>query len=144
MIRLLLREFVVPLAPQAAWEFLARVEEWPRWARHIRRIDVQPVGPLSAASAGTIVLRNGIRSVFRMTEFDPPRSWKWAGPFLGLTIHYDHRFEPVDVANTRFVWAVDAEGFGASVLGRFFAAIYARSLDRAIRGLMALLGAPPP
>lgn len=140
MIRLLERRFEVGVPLDEAWTSLARVAEWPRWAAHIRRIELTPAGAVGPSSAGRIVLRNGIRSTFRMTEFHPGRSWKWAGPFLWLRVHYDHRFEAVDARRTRLIWTVDAEGFGAGVLGRLFAAIYARDLDRAIPRLVAALG----
>jgi hypothetical protein len=125
----------VPLAD--AWRFLARVEEWPRWAAHIRRIDMTPPGDVGPESSGAIILRSGLRSTFRMTEFHPPRNWKWAGGFLWLTVHYDHQFEAVDASRTRLTWIVDAEGFGAAGLGRIFAAAYAKNLDKAIPALVS-------
>ncbi len=148
MIRLLERRFEVPVPRAAAWSFLARVEEWPRWAAHIRRISVTPPGDVGPDTAGCIVLRSGIRSTFRMREFSPPQHWTWSGPFLWLTVHYDHRFDAVDAGRTRLTWIVDAEGAGAGVLGRLFAAAYARSLDKAIPALVASMslwsdGAPP-
>jgi hypothetical protein len=45
-----------------------------------------------ANTAGAIQLTNGIRSTFRMEELVPRTSWKWAGPFLWILVHYDHRF----------------------------------------------------
>jgi hypothetical protein len=70
-----------------------------------------------------------------MTDFDPPSSWAWAGPFLWLTVHYGHRFEAFGERRTRLVWTVAAEGRGVTFLGRLFAAVYARNLDRAIPNL---------
>jgi hypothetical protein len=139
MVRLLQREFEVPVSLADAWRALARVAEWPRWAQHIERIELIPAGELGPDSSGCIHLRNGIRSTFRMQEFNAGRNWKWAGPFLWLTVHYDHRFEAVDPRHTRLVWVVDAEGVGASIFGRLFAAVYARNLDKAIRALISSL-----
>ena len=79
---LLEREFVVGTSLEAAWEHLERVEDWPSWARHIRRVDVRPPGALRPTSEGELVLAGGMRSVFRMAELDPGKSWKWVGPFL--------------------------------------------------------------
>jgi hypothetical protein len=67
-----------------------------------------------------------------MAELNPFRNWKWVGPFLWLTIDYDHRFESLEARRTRLTWVVMAEGFSVSVLGRLFAAIYNRNLDKAI------------
>jgi len=137
LIRLLERQFDVPVPLTEAWRTLARVEDWPRWAPHIRSIELTPPAELRADSAGCIRLRNGVRSTFRMTEFRPGVSWKWVGPFLWLTVHYDHRFEAIAPSRTRLNWTVDAEGFGVSVFGRLFAAVYSRNLDRAIPSLVS-------
>jgi hypothetical protein len=141
MILLLRREFTVDRPLESAWQHLARVEQWPTWAKHIKRIELTPRGELGPQSSGLIRLRNRVKSAFTMSEFDPHRSWKWVGRFLGLTVHYDHRFESLDASRTKLIWLVEAEGFGAAVLGPLFAAIYARSLDRAIPCLVAEMNA---
>jgi len=141
--RLLQREFELPVPLALAWSRLAQVEEWPRWAAHIERIVLQPPGEVGPASSGTIHLRNGIRSTFRMREFHPGRSWCWAGPFLWLTVHYDHRFDAISPERSRLTWTIDGEGLGVRLLGPWFAAIYARSLDRAIPRLVRSLSDRP-
>ena len=76
-----------------------------------------------------------------MTEFNAPGNWKWVGPFLWLTLTYDHRFEALDARNTRLIWVVQAQGFGAGILGRLFAQIYGRNLNIAILRLVAEINA---
>jgi hypothetical protein len=132
MVTLLEREFTVDVGLERAWEHLAQVEKWPSWALHIKRIELLPPGELDCQSTGFIHLTNGMQPAFRVTEFNPPRNWKWVGPFLWATVTYDHRFEALDDGRTRLTWTIGAEGFGASVLGRLFAAVYRRSLDRAV------------
>jgi hypothetical protein len=132
MVRLLERRFRVKAPLERAWAHLEKVEQWPTWARHIRRIDLEPSGPLRPGSAGALVLTNGIRSTFRMEELHPGASWKWAGPFLWITVHYDHRFTRTGPGETEIAFVLDGEGVGVGVFGRVFAAIYARNLDRAI------------
>ncbi len=141
MRRLVRREFVVERPVEEAWRHLARVEAWPSWAQHIRRVEPRPRGELGPASTGVIRLRNGVRSAFAMTEFDPPRHWKWIGRFLWLAVQYDHRFEAVGAGRTRLIWTVDVEGFGVATIGRLFAAIYERNLDAAIPALVAEMNA---
>jgi len=77
-------------------------------------------------------LTNGIRSTFRMEELNAGANWKWAGPFLWITVHYDHQFRQMASGQTEIGFVLDGEGFGAGVFGRLFAAVYARNLDRAI------------
>ena len=137
----LVRTFEVDLDRTRAWDHLARVEEWPSWARHIRSVTLDPPGELTPATAGTIRLRGGIRSTFRMVRLDPPDGWLWVGGFLWLTVRYDHVFEELDGCRTRIRFVVEVEGVGAGSLGRLFAAIYARNLDRAIPNLIRELEA---
>ena len=139
MVTLLDRRFRVKVGLEEVWAHLARVELWPSWARHIRRIELRPAGPVNTNSEGTIYLTNGVRSTFRMEEFNAGTNWKWAGPFLWITVHYDHQFSRIGPEESEIRFVLDGEGFGAAVFGRFFAAIYARNLDRAIPRLVAEL-----
>jgi len=136
MLRVLERNFSVRVPLEHAWVHLEKVEQWPTWARHIRRIDLTPPGPLKANSQGVIYLTNGVRSTFRMEEISPRDNWKWAGPFLWLTVHYDHRFTRVGADQTLIGFIIDVEGFGTAIFGRMFAAIYSINLRRAIPRLV--------
>jgi hypothetical protein len=140
-VTLLRREFTVDVSVPRAWEHLARVEQWPSWAPHIERIELQPPGQLGPRSTGVLHLSNGMRPTFRMTEFNPPHNWIWVGSFLWATVIYDHRFDPLDAGHTRLTWIVQARGFGAGILGRLFARIYRGHLDKAIPRLVAEMNA---
>src|SRR5437660_12210680 len=126
------REFTVDLPLEKAWQHLARVEQWPSWAKHIKRVELQPARELGLKSTGRMLLTNGLKPAWTVTEFNPYGNWKWIGGFLWLTIYYDHRFEELTATQTRLTFEIDAKGFGVSVLGRLFAKIYSKSLDRAI------------
>jgi hypothetical protein len=139
MITLLRREFTVELPPEQAWQHLARVEQWPRWAKHIKQVEVRPPGELGAGSTGRLHLNNGVKrgwpgssAAFTVTEFNPYHNWKWVAPFLWLTCHYDHFFEELNPTQTKITFVIEANGFGKSVIGRLFAKIYGKTLDRAI------------
>jgi hypothetical protein len=138
------REFSVDVPRQQAWDHLANVEAWTSWAKHIRRVTLDPPGPLTEHSAGAFRLAGGARSTFRMEAYEPPTRWQWVGRFLTAHVHYNHEFEPIDDEHTRLVWTVSAEGPGESSLGHVFGAIYARNLDKAIPNLQRELRAPKP
>ena len=142
MVRLLERRFKVKAPLEKAWKHLERVEEWPTWARHIRRIELRPPGPLTAHSAGALVLTSGVRSTFRMEELNTGVNWRWAGPFLWITVHYDHRFSQAGPEETEIAFVLDGEGAAAGLFGRLFAALYARNLDRAIPNLVSQMERP--
>jgi hypothetical protein len=141
MVTLIQREFTVAVPSQRAWDHLARVENWPSWARHIKRIELRQPGRFGPNATGVMYLRNGLKPVWRVTEFNPPRNWKWIGSFLWLTVIYDHRFQPLDAGRTRLTFVIEATGFGASILGRLFASIYRPSLEKAIPRLIAEMNA---
>jgi hypothetical protein len=132
---LVMREFSVDVPLQQVWDHLANVEAWPSWAKHIKRVTLDPPGPLTEHSAGAFRLAGGARSTFRMEDYEPPTRWRWVGRFLTADVHYDHRFERIDETHTRLLWTVTADGLGEHSLGRIFGAIYARNLDRAIPNL---------
>ncbi|MGH9882902.1 MAG: SRPBCC family protein [Pyrinomonadaceae bacterium] len=136
MARLLERRFKVKVPLDRAWAHLEKVEQWPSWARHIRRIDLRPTGSLGPNSEGVIQLTNGMRSTFRMEELNVGTNWKWAGRFLWITVHYDHQFSRIGTEESEIGFVLDGEGFAVKVFGWLFAAIYARNLDRAIPKLV--------
>ena len=84
VIELLVREFEVDVPLERAWDHLARVENWPSWAKHIKRVTLEPPGLLTETSAGAFRLAGGARSTFRMEVYDPPRRWQpfWLPMFL--------------------------------------------------------------
>jgi uncharacterized membrane protein len=133
------REFVVDVPLEQAWDHLARIEAWPSWAKHIKSVAIEPRGGLSASTVAVFRLTNGIKARFAVTEFAPKCHWKWISGFLGLTIHYDHRFEPINHSRTKMQFIIEAKelGFGKFVLGKLYAAIYSKNLDKAIPNLVA-------
>ena len=135
--RIVERTFEVRVSPDEAWRRLADVESWPSWAGHIKSVEVTPPGPVGPSSKGTLRLKGGMKSTFAMTEFVPPHRWEWVGPFAWLKVRYDHAFAPAGDGRTRLTWTVDVIGPGAAVLGRVFAAVYRRNLERAIPNLVA-------
>jgi hypothetical protein len=138
---LLRREFTVELPVEEAWRHLARVEQWPSWAKHIRQVELQPAGEFRLGSTGRMLLTNGMKPTWTVTEFNLYRNWIWVGNFLWLTIYYDHRFEELKPAQTKITFALEASGFGKSILGRLFAKIYSKTLDRAIASLVQEMNA---
>lgn len=129
--------FEVDVPSAEAWAGLAQVTRWPEWAPHIKEVRLSPSGGLGPGSAGAFQLRGGLRSTFVMTAWEPPDRWTWIGPALGMTVAYDHRFEPCGPQRTRLIWSLEATGWPVPLFGRLFAAVYRRNLDRAVPRLQA-------
>jgi len=130
------RSFVVPVAVEAAWQLLADVEDWPAWAPHIRSVELEPPGGLGPTSRGRFRLRGAPASSFSMLTYDPPRHWSWAGSVAGMRVTYDHRFGSEGPSATRITFVVEGHGPISRLVGRPFAWIYGRNLDRAIPRLI--------
>ena len=140
MAELLRRDFMVDAPLDWAWRTFADVMAWPRWAPHIRRLTVIPPGPVGPTSTGSLHFRPIGRSRFHVTVFDEGDHWEWVGKVLWLTIRYDHRFAS-DGNRTHMTWTVSQDGARRSPLGRLFASVYGRLVDRAIPRLQAQLAA---
>lgn len=132
MRRLLTRRFTVDAEPPQAWHTLITAEQWPTWAHHLRRVKLTPPGPVGPDSRATLTLRNRSRARVTVTEFVGGSHFRWDGTFLWFRLGYDHLVEPADHEGSHITFSVEGDGAGASSLGRLFARIYARSLDRAI------------
>ena len=137
------REFVVDVPLERAWDHLARIEAWPSWAKHIKNVTVEPPGELSPLTGAVFHIAFGMKARFAVTEFVPKSHWKWISKILGVTVHYDHRFEPINHDRTKMQFIIEAKdlGFGKFVLGKLYAAIYSKNLDKAIPNLVAEINA---
>jgi carbon monoxide dehydrogenase subunit G len=128
---LLRREFRVEAPLTEAWRELADVTAWPRWAPHLRRVTVEPPGPVGPSSIGRLTFQPIGGSSFRVSSYVEGTGWEWVGGVLWLTIRYDHRFEAM-ADGTHLTWTVAEDRDRPSVVGRLFASVYARLVDRAI------------
>jgi Polyketide cyclase / dehydrase and lipid transport len=144
MKRLLQRTFPVEAAAERTWAELVAAEQWPRWAWHLASVQVTPPGPIGPGSRATLRLRNRTMARVRVTEFENGRRFRWEGSFLWLGLGYDHLVATDEVGRVSVTFTVDGAGVGVDTIGRLFASIYARNLDRAIPRLQALLRPPDP
>jgi uncharacterized membrane protein len=142
MKRLLERTFAVDATAERAWAELIAAEQWPKWAPHLRSVEVTPPGPVVAGSSAKLKLQNRTSARVRVTKFEPGRRFRWDGSFLWMRLGYDHRLTTADSGSVRITFTVEGAGAGVNTIGRLFTALYARNLDRAIPRLQALLRSP--
>jgi hypothetical protein len=67
-----------------------------------------------------------------MIEFDPPRHWKWAGPFLGSQILCDHIFSQNEPGQTTVRFTVDGAGGPGALFRGIFGRVHRENLERAV------------
>ncbi|MEO1059635.1 MAG: SRPBCC family protein [Actinomycetota bacterium] len=140
MKQLLERTFPVETTPARAWEVVADAEHWPVWARHLRKVETTPPGPVRPGSTAVVFLRDFTQARVAVTRYVEGESFRWDGHFLWLRLGYDHAVHASLAGGwpeVRFtVWG---DGIGAGSIGRVFAWVYARRLDRQIPRLQRLL-----
>lgn len=141
MNRLVERSFTTKADPGGTWAHLSHVTAWPSWAHHIRRVTLDPPGALTPTSRGRLLLQPAVPTTFRVTALHAPHSWSWRGKFMGMTLDYDHRVQPLPAGGTRVTFTIDGSGATSRAVGPLFARVYGRILDRAIPHLVAELDA---
>jgi hypothetical protein len=144
MKRLLERTFAVEATAERAWAELVAAEQWPRWARHLASVQVTPPGPVGPGSRATLRLTNHTTATVRVTEFQDGRRFRWEGSFLWMGLGYDHLVTTDDTGRVSITFTVEGAGVGVNTIGRLFASVYARNLDRAVPRLQGLLQSPDP
>ena len=139
MRRVLERSVTVQASPSSSWNHLIEPAHWPSWAHHIRRVEMTPPGRARLGSTGRVRLKNGTSARQVVVTMEEGRRWRWDGKFLWLDLVYDHVFQATADGGTRVTFTVDGGGIGEGSLGRLFAAVYARNLDKALPNLAAEL-----
>lgn len=123
--------------PTVIWDHLAKLEQWPSWAGHIKKMDPTPPGELTSETEVVLHMKMGARTRMRVTEYDPPRRWMWEGKGFGTTIRFEHALEPVGEGRTR-VWFLAWMGGPLSGPGGWtFGRMMRRYLSAALPALKA-------
>ena len=76
--------------PAAAWQLIARPEEWPSWAPHVRGAWGLGSPEVRLGAAGAAGLLGALPVPARIVAKRPGRSWTWR---VGL-VEMVHRVEP--------------------------------------------------
>ena len=125
----------------AAWKHLARLEDWPSWADHIRRMEPTPPGDLTASTQVLLHMSAGPRNNMIVTEYDPPNRWVWEGRSFGVTTLFEHKFEEIDQNRTRIWFLASMSGPLALLVGPIFGRMMHRYLSRALPKLKSQMEA---
>jgi len=72
------------------WDILTDTRRWPEWGPSVMAVDHEGAH-IHASSAGRVQIPLGIWLPFRVTRFQPGRSWSWRVSGIPAT---GHRVEP--------------------------------------------------
>ncbi|WP_295887018.1 SRPBCC family protein [uncultured Thiohalocapsa sp.] len=77
---------VIPAPAEAAWHILIDTEEWPRWGPSVRAVR-SPQRCIGPDTTGHIQTPLGAWLPFRITHWQPGRSWTWRVAGIAATGH---------------------------------------------------------
>ena len=80
--------------PERVWAVLADVRRWPEWTASMSRVELLEGGPLAVGSTVRVKQPRLRAEVWRVTEFEPGRSFVWVARGGGVTTEAAHRVEP--------------------------------------------------
>lgn len=77
----------IDASPEDVWAVLVDVERWPAWTATMTSVRLLEAGPFTLGSAVRIKQPRLPTAVWRVTEFEPGRSFSWVakGPGVATT-----------------------------------------------------------
>lgn len=119
---------------EEVWNLLVDTERWPEWGPSVLAVDCRERF-IRAGTVGRLRTPLGIWIPFVITDFDPPRQWRWRVAGVPAT---GHRIESLDAERTRLVFELPAIAFpyaGVCLLaGRRIARLIAHGPHRGKEG----------
>ncbi len=93
---------VVDAPDSVAWDLLTDTRAWPLWGPSVSGVECADRF-IAAGTVGRVRTALGPSLPFRITRFDPGRSWSWSVAGISAT---GHRVEPLGPARCRVVFEV--------------------------------------
>jgi len=107
----------VAAAPEQVWAVLADVERWPEWTPMITRLQRVDSGAFGVGSTARIKQPRLPTAVWRVTEFDPGRSFSWVSRRPGVRTEGGHRVTPAAGGGATVTLSVRQVGLLAGPVG---------------------------
>jgi len=118
------------------WRVTVDVERWPEWAGYMKSLVPQDDGPLAMASRVKVTPRGLPGSVWEVTEFDPPRSFRWETQLApGLRMIGGHVLDGED-GGTRATFSLEVSGALGVIAAPLLGIVFRRNTRLATEGLM--------
>jgi hypothetical protein len=80
-------ELSISATPEAAWEVLIDLQDWPRWGPTVSGAELDGPGPLQLGSRGKVWTPVGLPLPFEINEFVAGRVWAWRVAGVSATRH---------------------------------------------------------
>lgn len=120
---------------RAVWDVLIDVERWPSWTSSMRSVRRRGGGPLALGSEVQVKQPKMPSTVWRVTDFQPRRSFTWVARSGGVTTFGFHRLVPEPGGFVTARLGIEQRGLLAPVLDLLLGARFRRYVDTEIEGL---------
>ncbi len=127
----------IAAAPGRAWEVLADFVRWPEWTASMTSLTPLSPPPVGVGSRWRVVQPKLQPAVFRVTDWQPGRSFDWVmgGPLLGARA--GHRIEPAPGGHARLVLTLEYTGALGPLVALGYGALTRRYMAMEAEGLRA-------
>ena len=121
--------------PEGVWAIMVDIERWPEWTESIRSAELLSAAGLGFGSEVRLGVKGSpAKSLWRVTEFTPARSFTWESTSVGVHTVATHIIEP-DGDGTKVTLIVEISGLLATILSPVFRSVSKRNLEMEAEGL---------
>jgi uncharacterized protein YndB with AHSA1/START domain len=115
--------------PERVWAVLVDVERWPEWTPTMTRVRRLDRGPFGTGSAARIKQPRLPPAVWRVTAFDPGRSFSWTATGPGVRTVAGHHLGPGSDGSVTVTLTIEQSGPLAGLLWRLTSGLTRRYVD---------------
>ena len=127
----------IDAAPERVWATLTDLERWPEWTASMQKVEPRDDGNLAVGSQVRIKQPRVPAVTWRVTDFEPGRSFSWTAKGPGLTTLAEHRLTATGPSTVAVHLAIRRTGPLARLVDRLSARLTRRYVDMEARGLKA-------
>jgi uncharacterized protein YndB with AHSA1/START domain len=136
------RTIQIGAPPDKVWAVMVDIERWPEWTVSIRSAKLMTAAGLGFGSEARLGVKGSpSKSVWRVTEFTPARSFTWESSSLGVRSVATHVVEP-DGDGTKVTLRVEIDGLLVTILSPMFRSVSKNNLEMEAEGLKHRAEAP--
>jgi uncharacterized protein YndB with AHSA1/START domain len=129
------RTVQISVPPEKVWEVMVDIERWPEWTESIRSAELLTAAGLGFGSEARLRVKGApSKSLWRVTEFTPGRSFTWESSQLGVRSVATHLVEP-NGDGTKVTLRAELNGLLVTVLSPMFRSVSKNNLEMEADGL---------
>jgi len=125
----------VSASPERVWAVLVDVERWPDWTPSMTRVQRRDHGAFGIGSAVRVKQPRLPATVWRVTAFEPGRSFSWTAGGPGVQTEAGHRLAPGADGSVTVTLTIRQSGPLAGPLWRLLSGLTRRYVSTEARSL---------